>query len=61
MSELCAYKVFYGNRNTTMYASSQLEAKEKGIAFYNVPISRRHMVTPVLVEKQGQAVQQVLS
>lgn len=49
-----AYAVFFGTRQTKIYATSLLEAKEKGIAFFRAHKSREHLVTAYLVELNGQ-------
>lgn len=50
------YVAFYNQRRTEVYADSLYEAKELAIAAFKPPKSKRHMVTVVLAEKDGQPV-----
>lgn len=56
-----AYIVFFQGRQTKVYAATLLDAKEKGVAFFRVSEKNRHRVSAHLVEKDGQAVTQVLA
>lgn len=56
-----AYLVLYGAKQTKVYAKTLLEAKEKGVEHYRVPEKKQHLVSAHLVEKDGQAVTQVLA
>lgn len=56
-----AYLVFYGSRQTKVYAASSYDAQQKGVAHFRVPASKQHLVSAHLVEKQGAEVKQVLS
>lgn len=55
-----AYVVFYGSRQTKLYAATSLDACQKGIEFFRVPKSKQHLVSAHLVGKDGEEVQQVL-
>jgi hypothetical protein len=50
------YKAFYGGKSIEVYAESLLAAKEKAVAEFKPPKSKRHMVSVVLCEKNGEVV-----
>lgn len=53
----CGYLVFSGSgRIAEGWADSLLQAKERGIAFFKTPKSKRHLVHVALAEKRGQPV-----
>lgn len=56
-----AYLIFFNGKQTKIYAKTLLEAKEKGIEHYRVPQKKHHMVSTILVEKDGQEVTQVIA
>jgi len=59
-NQVNGYVIFYGSKRTEVYASSLLQAKEKGIEHFKVPPSKRHLVVAVLAEKLGKPVQMEL-
>lgn len=50
------FKAFYGSRTADIYADTLFQAKEKAIAIFNPPKSKRHTVSVVLCEKDGKQV-----
>lgn len=53
------YIAFYNGRQTEVWATSLYAAKEQAVTFFKAPKSKRHMVSVVLAEKDGQAVTHV--
>lgn len=50
------YKAFYNGKEADIYAETLLEAKEKAVAKFKPPKSKRHMVSVVLCEKDGETI-----
>jgi|tagenome__1003787_1003787.scaffolds.fasta_scaffold19471065_2 hypothetical protein len=50
------YKAFYNGKVSEVYAETLLAAKEKAVALFKPPKSKRHMVSVVLCEKDGETV-----
>lgn len=50
------YKAFYNGKEIEVYAESMVAAKEKAVAIFKAPKSKRHMVSVVLCEKDGKVV-----
>jgi hypothetical protein len=50
------YKAFYNGKTTEIYAPTMFAAKEKAVAFFKPPKSKRHMVAVVLCEINGETV-----
>ena len=50
------YVCFYNGKRWECYASSMFAAKEKAVAYFKPPKSKRHMVSVVLAEKDGKQV-----
>ena len=50
------YVCFYDDKRWECYASSMFAAKEKAVAHFKPPKSKRHMVSVVLAEKDGKQV-----
>ncbi len=50
------YKAFYNSKSIELYAESLFAAKEKAVAVFKPPKSKRHMVSVVLCEKGGEVV-----
>lgn len=51
------YKAFYNGKTDYIHADSLWAAKEKAIARFKAPRSKQHMVSVVLCEKDGKAVE----
>jgi len=50
------YKAFYGSKSIEIYAEKLIDAKEKAVAAFKPPKSKRHMVSVVLCEKDSEVV-----
>ena len=50
------YVCFYNGKRWECYASSMFAAKEKAVAHFKPPKSKRHMVSVMLSEKDGKQV-----
>jgi hypothetical protein len=50
------YKAFYNGKSIEVYADRLIDAKEKAVAAFKPPKSKRHMVSVVLCEKSGETV-----
>lgn len=50
------YKAFFNGKEHDVYAETLLQAKEKAIEHFKPAKSKRHMVSVVLCEKDGQPV-----
>ena len=48
-----AYIVFYGTRQHRVYANTSLDARDKGVKFFRVPASKKHLVSAHLSGKAG--------
>ena len=55
------YIALYQSRRTEIYAASLYEAKEKALAFFKPPKSRKHLVSVHLAEVDGEPVTQVIT
>ncbi len=54
-----AYIVFYGTKNTKIYANTSYAAHQKGVDFFRVPDKKHHLLSVHPAEtKEGQAVTQ---
>lgn len=47
------FEVFYGSKSIMLEASDLYAAKLKGIQAFNVPKSKAHLVTPILIAVNG--------
>jgi len=56
LTKMNGYKAFYNGKETEVYAETMFKAQDKAVAFFNPPKSKRHMVSVVLCEKEGQQV-----
>jgi hypothetical protein len=52
------YIALYGERRTELYAASLHEAKQKALAHFKPPKSKRHLVSVHLAEIDGETVTQ---
>ena len=50
------YVCFYYHKRIEVYADSLFAAKEKAVAEFKAPKSKRHMVSVMLAEKGGEPV-----
>ena len=50
------YIAFYNGKQHELYADTLLEAKDKAIQHFKPPKSKKHMVSVMLAEKDGQQV-----
>ena len=50
------YVCFYNGKRWECYANSMFAAKEKAVAHFKPPKSKRHTVSVVLAEKDGKQV-----
>jgi hypothetical protein len=50
------YKAFYNSRTAEVYADTLSQAKDKAVALFKAPKSKRHMVSVVLCEVAGEQV-----
>ncbi len=50
------YVCFYARKRVEVYANSSYEAQVKAAEQLNVPVKKRHQITVVLAEKDGQQV-----
>ena len=50
------YVCFYNQKRIEIYAETLFQAKENAVLAFKAPKSKRHMVTVMLAEKDGQEV-----
>ena len=50
------YLAFYNGHQMEVYAERLIDAKDKAVAAFKPPKSKRHMVSVVLCEKEGEVV-----
>jgi hypothetical protein len=55
------YIALYGEKRFELYADTLYEAKQKALAHFKPPKSKRHLVTVHLAEKNGETVTQVIT
>jgi hypothetical protein len=53
---MCGYICLYNGKRIEVYADSLYAAKQKAIEVFNPPKSKRHMISVVLAEKDGEPV-----
>lgn len=51
------YVCFYARKRVEVYADTTFAAQSKAAEMLNVPVKKRHQITVVLAEKQGQEVE----
>ena len=51
------YVCFYAGKRWECYANSMFDAKGKAVTYFKPPKSKQHMVSAVLVEKDGKQVE----
>lgn len=55
------YIAFYDQRRLEIYADDYFKAKEMVLAQWKVPLHRRHLVTVLIAEKNGEQVEHSLT
>ena len=55
-SEVNGYIAYYDGQQTEIYADTSYDAQRKGIDFFNPPESKKHTVTVMIAEKDGEQV-----
>ena len=53
---LYGYVAFYNGKRTEIYAESLSKARDMAEVFYRPPKSKRHMISVLLAEKDGEPV-----